>query len=216
MIPKVVLYNSVSLDGRLNGFETDIVIYDKIESQSDYDAVLMDPDTFENRFHNSSEKIKAKDRKKLHVIPDSEGRIKWSDIDKNENLNKNILVLCTRSTSQVYLNILEDRYINYMVIGFEDVNFATALEELNTQFGVKTLHVRSDGSLNGKLLRDDLVEEINVLIHPVMVGGESPDSIFIASDLKPDTEILDLRLLEMKSLGHELIFLRYRVMKYKF
>jgi len=215
MIPKVILYNSVSLDGRLDGFKISKKIYNEIKSEINVDAVIMDVSTFEIRFNVSSKETENKNSNQLIVVPDNNGNINWKNIIEISNL-KNILILCSRSTSQEYLNYLEKSYINHMIIGYDDVNWATALEELNTQFGVKTILVQADGSLNGKLLRDDLVEEIYVLLHPTLVGGNSPDSLYVAPDISSDDLPLDLRLLEMRRLDNELIFLNYRIMNYKF
>ena len=103
-----------------------------------------------------------------------------------------------------------------MIIGYDKVNFGTALEELNLQFGIKNIRVESSGKLNGTLLRDDLVEEICVLIYPNMVGGISSDSIYTASDLTSPDGVLDLKLLNMEKLKNEVILLHYRIMKYRF
>ncbi len=42
MLPKVILYNAVSLDGRISGFDVDTELYYDIASKWDLDAVLMD------------------------------------------------------------------------------------------------------------------------------------------------------------------------------
>jgi 2,5-diamino-6-(ribosylamino)-4(3H)-pyrimidinone 5'-phosphate reductase len=103
-----------------------------------------------------------------------------------------------------------------MVIGYDEVNLGTALEELNLQFGVKNLRVESGGKLNGLLLRDDLVDEVCVLIYPNLVGGISHDSIYYAPDLKSEEGVIDLKLLKMEKLKNEIILLHYRIMKYQF
>lgn len=121
-----------------------------------------------------------------------------------------------QSTPQEYLDFLEERYIKYMVIGYDKVNLGTALEELNLQFGVKNLRVEGGGRLNGALLRDDLVDEVCVLIYPNLVGGISPDTIYTAPDLPSKEGVLDLKLLKMKKLKNEIIMLHYRIMKYQF
>ena len=126
------------------------------------------------------------------------------------------MVLCSRSTPQEYLDFLEERYIKYMVIGYDKVNLGTALEELNTQFGVKNIRVDGGGVLNGALLMDNLVDEICLLIHPTIVGGILPNTIYTASDLTSTEESLDLKLLKMEKLKNEIIMLHYRIMKYKF
>jgi len=151
----------------------------------------------------------------LLVVPDSKGKIRiWSEVREMPFI-RDILVLCSRSTPQEYMDCLDDRYIKYMVVGYDKVNLGAALEELNVQFGVKKLRVDGGGTLNTVLLRDDLVDEVCVLLHPVMVGGASENSIYNTPDLTSEA-VLDLKLLKMEKLKNEIIFLQYRVMKYQF
>jgi 2,5-diamino-6-(ribosylamino)-4(3H)-pyrimidinone 5'-phosphate reductase len=227
MLPKVIIYNYISLDGRINGFNVDTELYYKLPSQWSLDAVLMGINTVLKSFNTKSNdlyeeedfKVREADKndtRPLLIVPDSRGRIRiWNRVFETGYF-RDILVLCSRSTPQEYLDFLEERLIKYMVIGYEKVNLGTALEEINVQFGVKSLRVESGGKLNGLLLRDDLVDEVCVLIHPAMVGGTSPDSIYIAPDLKSAEDALDLKLLKIEKLKNEIILLNYRIMKYQF
>jgi 2,5-diamino-6-(ribosylamino)-4(3H)-pyrimidinone 5'-phosphate reductase len=227
VLPKVIIYNYISLDGRINGFNADKKLYYQLASQWNLDAVLMGTDTLLRNFNIKSDKLRESenfgfpeadknDSRPLLVVPDSRGRIRsWSQVF-GVGLFRDILVLCSRSTPQEYLNFLDERFIKYMVVGYEKVNLSTALEEINIQFGVKSLRVDSGGILNGVLLRDDLVDELYVLIHPAMVGGTSPNSMYIAPDLTSTEGVLDLKLIKMEKLKKEIILLHYRIMKYQF
>jgi 2,5-diamino-6-(ribosylamino)-4(3H)-pyrimidinone 5'-phosphate reductase len=227
VLPKVIIYNYISLDGRINGFNADKKLYYQLASQWNLDAVLMGTDTLLRNFNIKSDKLRESenfgfpeadknDSRPLLVVPDSRGRIRsWSQVF-GMGLFRDILVLCSRSTPQEYLNFLDERFIKYMVVGYEKVNLSTALEEINIQFGVKSLRVDSGGILNGVLLRDDLVDELYVLIHPAMVGGTSPNSMYIAPDLTSTEGVLDLKLIKMEKLKKEIILLHYRIMKYQF
>ena len=227
VLPKVIIYNYISLDGRINGFKADKNLYYQLASQWSLDAVLMGTDTLLRNFNIKSDElhesenfevpeVDKNDSRPLLVVPDSRGRIHvWSEVIRT-GLFRDILVLCSRSTPQEYLNFLDERFIKYMVIGYEKVNLGIALEEIYTQFGVKSLRVDSGGRLNGVLLMDDLVDEIYVLVHPAMVGGTSLNSIYIATDLTSTEGVLDLKLLKMEKLKNDIILLHYRIMKYQF
>lgn len=227
VLPKVIIYNYISLDGRINGFNADKKLYYQLASQWSLDAVLMGTDTLLRNFNIKSDElhesenfevpeVDKNDSRPLLVVPDSRGRIHiWSEVIRT-GLFRDILVLCSRSTPQEYLNFLDERFIKYMVIGYEKVNLGIALEEIYIQFGVKSLRVDSGGRLNGVLLKDDLVDEVYVLVHPAMVGGTSPNSIYIAPDLTSTERVLDLKLLKMEKLKNEIILLQYRIMKYQF
>ena len=227
MLPKVIIFDNISLDGRIDGFNIDNELYYQQASKWSLDAVLMSSNALLKKFQlkdgesNEETDFKLDDTNKnankpLLIVPDNRGMIRiWDKVLKTPFF-KDILVLCSRSTPQEYLDFLEESYIKYMVIGYDEVNLGTALEELNVQFGVKNLIVESGGKLNGLLLRDDLVEEVCVLIYPNLVGGTSSDSIYIAPDITSKEEILDLKLLKMEKLKNEIILLHYRIMKYQF
>jgi 2,5-diamino-6-(ribosylamino)-4(3H)-pyrimidinone 5'-phosphate reductase len=227
MLPKVIIFDNISLDGRIDGFNIDDELYYRVANEWSLDAVLMSNNTVLKKFQSKNgnknedtdykvEEINKIDNRPLLVVPDSQGKIRiWDEVLKTQFF-KDILVLCSRSTPKEYLDFLEERYIKFMVIGYDEVNLGTALEELNIQFGVKNLRVESGGKLNGLLLRDDLVDEVCVLIYPTLVGGISSDSIYSAPDLISEEGIIDLKLLKMEKLKNETILLHYRIMKYQF
>ncbi|MCX6676878.1 MAG: dihydrofolate reductase family protein [Methanothrix sp.] len=74
------------------------------------------------------------------------------------------------------------------------------------------------GTLNGQLLRQDLVAVVSLLIYPSLVGGEKQSSIFRAHDL-PDIAdpltgpegVFSLKLMQMERLTGDVIWLRYEV-----
>ncbi len=227
MLPKVIIFENMSLDGRIDGFNFDSQLYYQVASEWSIDAVLMGSNTLLKRLNIKHDdlnvgtdfklrEIMEDDNRPLLVVPDNQGIIHvWNQVLETPYF-RDILVLCSRSTPQEYLDYLEERYIKYMVIGYDKVNLGTALEELNVQFGVKNLRVESGGTLNGSLLRDDLVDEVCVLIYPNLVGGISSDYIYTAPDLSSKEEVLDLKLIKMEKLRNEIILLHYRIMKYQF
>lgn len=45
-----------------------------------------------------------------------------------------------------------------------------ALYHLATRYGVSKVRVKSGGALNGVLLREGLVDEVHLLVHPTIAG----------------------------------------------
>jgi len=75
------------------------------------------------------------------------------------------------------------------------------------------VRVDSGGTLNGLLLRAGLVDEVSVLIHPYLVGGISPRSLYRASDLIAASGVLNLKLIGVDQLPGDLVRLRYGIVK---
>lgn len=86
----------------------------------------------------------------------------------------------------------------------ERVDLRRTLERLAEQ-GTETVRVDSGGGLTGALLAQSLVDEISLLVHPVVVGSESAPRWYGASDA---TAMFTLEHVEAISDG--LVWLRYR------
>lgn len=225
MIPLVILYNAVSLDGRITGFDVDVELYYELASKWDVDAVLMGSNTVLTGFGvKAGETIPESDdafqprekdpddKRPILVVPDSKGQIRiWSEILKLPYIN-DVLVLCSRSTPREYLDFLDERYIDYLVVGYQQVDLENALEELNTKFGVKKVRVDSGGVLNGILLRQGLADEIHLLVHPELVGGTINNSIFQTPGTDDELESIKLYLEGMEKIKDDIIYLRYRIL----
>jgi len=84
-----------------------------------------------------------------------------------------------------------------------------ALEALNRRFGVKVVRSDSGGTLNSVLLCDGLVDEVSVLIHPFLAGGQPNSTIFDPAKAgMPDVSFsLTLRLSEILEPG--IVWARY-------
>lgn len=224
MQPWVILYNAVSLDGRITGFNADTELYYELAAKLDVDAVLMGSNTVLTGFgvkpgetlDESQEAFQPRkndpeDNRPLLVVPDSKGQIRiWTELLKMPYI-RDILVLCSRSTPTEYLDFLDERYIDYLVVGYQKIDLTIALDELNTKFGVKKIRIDSGGILNGILLREGLADEVHLLIHPELVGGMTSNSIFQAPDLNEGDMSIKLYLDSMEKIKDDIIYLKYKV-----
>lgn len=106
MLPKVIIFDNISLDGRIDGFNIDTELYYQLASEWSLDAVLMSSKTLLKRFHlekgdineemaHKFSQINETDNPQLLVVPDSRGMIRnWNKILENP-IFKDILVLCS-------------------------------------------------------------------------------------------------------------------------
>ena len=233
MLPKVILHNAVSLDGRIDGFPIDLFQYYELIATWKEDATLAGSETFlkaaseappEDESAFLPPKIDPGDSRALLAIPDSRGRIRTWHYLRSLPYWRDVVALCSESTPQEYLHYLKERHIDYIIAGQDHVDLCAALEELNSRFGVKVVRVDAGGTLIGQLLRQGLVNEVSLLIYPSLVGGEKQSSIFRAPDLPaiaataatadpvtgPESAI-PLKLLHMERLKGDAIWLRYEV-----
>ena len=223
MLPRVILHNAVSMDGRIDWFTPDIGLFYELASRWEEDATLAGSDTILNAPDEAAEdedvseppKKCPDDKRPLLVVPDSQGRVRNLHVLRKQPYWRDAVALCSRSTPKDYLNYLSQRHIDYIVAGDEHVDLQAALKELNARYGVKTGRVDSGGTLNGGLLRAGLVDEISVLLHPSLVGGTTPRSLFRAPDLTSSEGVIQLKLTHMERLAGDIVWLQYKVAKRK-
>jgi riboflavin biosynthesis pyrimidine reductase len=91
------------------------------------------------------------------------------------------------------------------------VDLSLALGKLRSLLGVERVLCTSPGKLGGALLRAGLVEELNVLWLPVVIGGTETPSLFESPDLGPDEQPARLSLVSSRTCAGGAVWLRYRV-----
>lgn len=223
MLPRVVAHNTVSLDGRIDGFPANIELYYELVEGWRVDAHLAGCDTIlqmEGQIPDVNDRVieppsqaDPDDKRPLLVVPDSRGRLrKWRSI-RQMPYWRGVIALCSRSTPQAYLENLVKWHVPYLVSGNDYVDLRTALELLNLHFGVSAVCVDSGGTLSGVLLRAGLVSEVSVLIHPHLAGGTRPRPFFRPPGVGGLRGPIPLRLIHVERLKDDIVWLRYEVIR---
>jgi 2,5-diamino-6-(ribosylamino)-4(3H)-pyrimidinone 5'-phosphate reductase len=223
MLPRVIVHNAISLDSRIGGFPADVGLYYELAGQWKVDAHLAGCDTMlqmeaeipdvSDGVIESSKQPAPNDTRALLVVPDSRGRLRrWRGI-RQMPYWRGAIALCSRSTPQEYLENLINWHVPYLIAGSDYVDLRAALELLNLHFGVQTVLVDSGGTLSGVLLRNNLVDEVSVLIHPHLVGGAKPRPFFRPQNPCGRQGSILLHLSHMERLKDDIVWLRYEVAK---
>jgi len=192
MLPRVILHTAMSLDGRITNFPADLDIYYALAARWNPDAVLFGSETVlaavrdnpslevppENEEIFRPPETTESDPRPLLVIADSRGRVRCWDAIRKWPYMRDVLALCSSSTAQEYLSYLAEKQIGTIVAGEDRIDMRSALGALNAQYGVKVVRVDSGGTLNSVLLNSGLVDELSVLIHPFLAGGQPDPTLF--------------------------------------
>jgi 2,5-diamino-6-(ribosylamino)-4(3H)-pyrimidinone 5'-phosphate reductase len=152
------------------------------------------------------------DTRPILVVPDSKGIVRSWHAVRSAPFWREHIALCTKKTPKEYLEYLEKRHINHIIIGDDHVDLKAALELLNENYEAKTVLLDSGGTLNGIMLRAALVDEISLLVHPVLLGGTKPKPFFKSEDFEGNDGIITLKLMNCEKMG-DLVWLRYEVIK---
>lgn len=135
---------------------------------------------------------------------DSAGRLAWesSDIDGDH-----VVALLSARVSDDYLAFLRQRGVSYLIAGAREVDLSRAMEKIGEMFPVRTLMLEGGGKINGSMLAAGLVDEVSVLVAPVVDGRIGEPALFDADRVEPRALVLDA--LERRAGG--VVWLRYRV-----
>jgi len=221
-LPRVILHNAVSLDGRLDWFMPNVGLYYELAAHWKEDLTLVGSDTILNAPDNipedteedyQSEESELDDERPILAICDSKGRIKTWQYWRNLPYWRDAIALCSKKTPAEHIKYLDGLQIKYIASGADHVNLRQVLKKLKKDYDVNIVRVDSGGRLNGVLLRAGLVNEISLLIHPCLVGGVTPRGFFNADDLDSPEGIVHLELKHFEKMEDEIVWLRYAVIK---
>lgn len=145
------------------------------------------------------------------AVVDGRGRVGWSiKVGPSEPyLGWPLLVLVCEATPPDYLAFLRAEGIAYLVAGKERVDLAAALAKMREVLGVERVLSTAGGRLSGALLRAGLVDEVNVVVLPALIGTHDAPTLFEATRLGKDERPLCLRLLSATTYADEIVWLRY-------
>lgn len=188
MRPKVIVHNSVSVDGAATGFEIDLGLHYHVAAQFGAQGSLVgsrtvvtgietfgDPSLPEQPDDLRPPATSPDDSRPWWIVPDSTGSLLGLlHHMRSSGFCKDVVVLTTKRTPAPYLDYLRERQYQFHSIGDFRVDLHAALELIANRLGVKTVLTDSGGSLIGALLGQRLVDEVSLLVVPHIAGAGEP------------------------------------------
>ena len=222
MRPRVTIHNAVSVDGRLLEWGmVDMALYYGLIGGFDEQATLAGVETLlvgaahEQIPQDAEDSLPVKaqpgDPRPLLVVPDSRGRIRIWHWMLSQPYWRAGVALCSSDTPTQHLGYLEKVGVDRIVAGTGHVDLASALTELRERYGIERVRVDSGGTLNGVLLRRGLVDEVSLLVAPVLMGDDSSRPFYRAPALVAPGAVTALRLMHQERLEGDHLWLRYEV-----
>ncbi|MBN1158326.1 MAG: dihydrofolate reductase family protein [Bacteroidales bacterium] len=180
MIPKVIVHNSISLDGSLTGFNVNMPLHYQIAGGFQADMHLVGSNTAKTGMDMFLDKIpeeREEDLRKpdkagiLWSIPDSTGKLKGLlHVFRQSEYCRDVVIFISQSTPDEYIKYLKERDYDHYVAGKNKCDLKMGLEILDKSYHVKKVLTDTGCILSNILIEQGLVSEISMLVHPTIVG----------------------------------------------
>lgn len=215
--PRTTIFNAMSLDGRLDGFEPDEGLYYEIAPTIPHQAVLVGSGTVVEAAERTGVDLLAEDEaddlgkgppdRPLLVLVDSNGKITRFEWLRKQGHWGDFLVFVSNRTPPEHLERLTRLGIEYRRAGAAQVDLQAALAYLRRR-NIRQARVDAGPRLNGALVRERLVDEICVLISPAL-AARGPNPTMRLVDRGPEKE-QKLKLADCRRLRDDHLLLVYQ------
>jgi riboflavin-specific deaminase-like protein len=120
-----------------------------------------------------------------------------------------VLVLTTERISRPRLKNLKAAAHNVKIFGADEINFKKVLAWLQKEWNVKRLLCEGGGQLNDALFRAAVVDEVNLTVCPLILGGRKAPTLAEGWGFGQLKDAARFSLKSCRQLGNEM-FLVYR------
>ncbi len=171
MRPHVVAQVAVSLDGVTSGFDVDLARFYALATLWEEDVTLVGADTIlaQEVAVRAAPHPGPRSAGPLLAVVDSRARVRSWEPLRQLGYWSDVLALYADQTPARP----PDSTIPELITGYHRVDLAEALDALGDR-GAKVVRVDSGGRLLGVLLDLGLVDELALLVHPLVVGSGQP------------------------------------------
>ncbi|MCI8965772.1 MAG: deaminase [Clostridia bacterium] len=227
--PINTLFMLMSLDGKISSGDSDNLDTDKDwckidgvkEGLHQYYEIEQTTDWYSLNTGRVMAKIGVNNRKEKPKKVD----VRFVIIDRKPHLNKNGIEYLCNWTEKTFIvtdnknhpayNLL-DKLDNLEIIYYENIDLVELMEDLKNKYDVEKLTIQSGGTLNGEFLRNNLIDYVNIVVAPLLVGGSKTSTLIDGEAITKSEELSKLKalkLIECNVLKNSYIQLKYEVMK---
>jgi riboflavin biosynthesis pyrimidine reductase len=146
-----------------------------------------------------------RDADQYAISIDPKGLVEWKS---DTALKSHIIEVVTEEVADDYLAYLQSIGVSYVFGGKTDIDLGHVIETLAQELGVKKLIVEGGSHVSGAFVNAGLVDEVSVLILPLVDGrSEHPSSFEVAMDAWKQPAYLTLTSVEQTA--NDGVWLRY-------
>lgn len=226
--PITTLFMLESLDGKISTGSNDSFDVDKDflkidgvkEGLHQYYELEENTDFFSLNTGRVMAKIGVNDKKEYRnkidvvtfIIIDNKPHLNSNGIDYLCHWVGKVLLVTTNKEHPAF--DLKDKYDNLEILYYDTLDLNILMEDLYSRYGVNRLTIQSGGSMNGLFIRNDLIDYVDIVIAPILIGGKDVPTLVDGESIKSENELNLLRpleLIECNKLNDSYIELKYKV-----
>lgn len=146
-----------------------------------------------------------RDASSYAVAIDPQGKVAWKN---NQALGSHVVAALTEAVSDDYLAYLQSIHVSYFFAGATEIDLAQVVATLADELGARRLIVEGGAHVSGTFVNAGLVDEVSVLILPLIDGrGDHPASFEVPQPAWRAPAYLTLNSAEVQQGGA--VWLRY-------
>ncbi len=227
--PITTLFMLESLDGKINSGNNDSLDADKDwcqiegvkEGLHQYYEIEATTDFYSLNTGRVMAKIGVNEKTQYHdkvdcrfIIIDNKPHLNEKGIDYICHWVDRLILVTTNKNHVAYS--LQEKYDNLDILFYNSLDLNVLLSDIRKKYDASAITIQSGGTLNGKFLRENLIDYVNVVIAPLLVGGKDTSTLIDGESIVSFNELNKLKalkLIECKELENSYIQLRYKVIK---
>ncbi len=200
--PITTLFMLESLDGKITSGNNDCLDADKDwcqiegvkEGLHQYYEIEETTDFYSLNTGRVMAKIGVNERKKYH----DKVNCRFIIIDNKPHLNENgidylchwvdKLILVTTNRNHIAYS-LKEKYQNLDILFYDVLDLKVLLSDMSEKYDAKSITIQSGGMLNGLFLRENLIDYVNVVITPLLVGGKDTPTLIDGESIMSTKEL---------------------------
>ena len=153
---------------------------------------------------------KAASAEKYAVVIDGAGSVRWESGNvarRGEQLH--VIVILQENASDACISHLRKAGVSYIFAGKDGLDLPLAARKLKAMFGIQSMLLSGGGIVDWSFLQAGLIDEISLVVPPVIDGGVRLPSAFDDSPLAVGHAPVALTLTDVQCLEGDALWLRY-------
>ena len=122
-------------------------------------------------------------------------------------------VLVTSNRTHPAFGMEED---NLHILYQNELSLKEVLTKLKSEYSCERITIQTGGTLNGLFLREKLIDYIDIVVAPVLIGGKDTSTLIDGKSLLSESELSQLGVLKLQEcivLENSYLRLRYKVIR---